>query len=93
MTLDNRQRQELKARAHHLKGRIIIGKAGATDAVLADIRRAFSKSDLLKVRIQHPERAEIDRIVKHISATVPCELVGRVGFVAIFHKSPEEAAE
>lgn len=91
--MDNRPRVALRARAHHLKSRITVGKSGVTETVIAEIRRTFEDTDLLKVRIQHPNRDEINRIVERISAAVPCETVGRVGFVATLYKPTEKNAE
>ena len=93
MALDGRQRQMLRAKAQQLKSRITVGKDGPTDPVVAEIRRALETAELVKVRITHPEREEIDRIAEQIAAAVPCVLVGRVGFVATFFKAAEPPAE
>ena len=93
MPLSGDERRALKARAHRLKSRITVGKTGLTDSLIVQIRRALQEAELLKVRIQHPHREEVDRIAQRIAEQVPCELVGRTGFVATFYRPPERDAE
>lgn len=86
MTLDNTTRQSLKTRAHHLKSTIHVGREGVTEPILAMIRGAFGRSDLIKVRIRSQSAGEADAIAKSIAAAVPCELVARTGYVAVFYR-------
>lgn len=85
--MDKQQQRDLRAKAHHLKSRLTIGKNGVTDAVLAQIRQLFDQTDLLKIRIQETDREEVSRIATEIAKAVPCELVGRMGFVATYYHS------
>ncbi len=99
MTLDNATRQALKARAHHIKSTIQVGREGVTEPVLAMIRGAFGRSDLIKIRIRTQSASEADGVARSIAAAVPCELVARTGFVAVLHKivitstSPEDSTD
>ncbi len=86
MTLDNATRQSLKTRAHHLKSTIHVGRDGVTDPILAMIRGAFGRSVLIKVRIRCQSAGEAEDIAKSIAAAVPCELVARTGYVAVFYR-------
>ncbi len=84
--MDPAQRRALKSQAHHLKSRMTIGKAGVNDAVIETIRKHFDHVELLKIRIIMDEAAEVDLAGGEIAARVPCEFVGRVGHVGIFHR-------
>lgn len=84
MPSSSQDKQQLRARARTLKAAIIIGKAGLTDAVIEEIRRRFTGTDLLKIRIGVADHERVAPIVERIAAEVPCELVSRLGFVATF---------
>jgi RNA-binding protein len=84
MALSNREKSELRGKAQALKCSVTVGKGGLTEAVREQIRRAFAGRELVKVRIQHHERDEIDRIAREIAESVPCDLVARMGFTATF---------
>ena len=49
--LTNKERAHLKARAHALEPVVQTGNAGITDAVVAEVDRALTAHELLKVRI------------------------------------------
>ena len=83
MPLSSHDRRELLAKAHDLTARGLIGKAGLTAAVLEQLRRLFEKTELMKLRLPK-DRKEADGLVQRIAAEVPCELVGRLGFTAVF---------
>ncbi|HWL94904.1 MAG TPA: YhbY family RNA-binding protein [Phycisphaerae bacterium] len=86
MTVSNAERQALKARAHRLKVTHHVGREGSSEAIVAGIRQAFAKTDLIKVRIRAEETAEVEAIAKSLAGAVPCELVSRTGFVAVLYR-------
>jgi len=45
------RRRELKSRAHPLDPVVLIGGAGLTSAVLAEIERGLKSHELIKVRV------------------------------------------
>ena len=60
--LTPRQRQYLKAAAHHLKPIIHIGKGGVTDPLLAELDAALLAQELVKIKVHnnspvHPDNA------------------------------------
>ena len=52
MALNVRQRQHLKALAHHRKPVVQVGNAGITAAVIKEIELALGRHELLKIRGQ-----------------------------------------
>ena len=56
LSLTVAERKALKARAHHLDPVVLIGDAGLTDAVLAEISRALDAHELIKVRVGGDDR-------------------------------------
>lgn len=51
MPLTGKQRQHLRALAHHLDPVVQVGHEGLTEAVLAQIREALAAHELIKVKI------------------------------------------
>ena len=56
MALNVRQRQHLKALAHHRKPVVQVGNAGITAAVIKEIELALGHHELLKIRLPGVER-------------------------------------
>jgi RNA-binding protein len=81
LSLTNRERSHLKARAHALEPVVQIGRAGLTDKVVAEIDRALAAHELIKVRIGIADRAERADLCEAIRARTGAAEVLRVGKV------------
>jgi RNA-binding protein len=81
LSLTNRERNHLKARAHALEPIVQIGQAGLTDKVVAEIDRALAAHELIKVRIGIADRAERADVCEAICARTGAAEVLRVGKV------------
>lgn len=86
-----RQRAALKARAHALEPLVQVGQAGLTDAVAAEVDRALSAHELIKVRVGVADRDERDALCQALSERASAALVQRVGKVLVLWRPrPEE---
>jgi RNA-binding protein len=91
LSLTNRERSHLKARAHALEPVVQVGHAGLTDRVLAEIDRALTAHELIKVRIGVADRAERAALCETICARTGAAEVLRVGKVlGLWRPRPEE---
>jgi RNA-binding protein len=81
--LTARERAHLKARAHALEPVVQTGGAGITDAVVAEVDRALTAHELLKVRVGTGDRAERVAIGDELCARTGATAVHRVGKVLI----------
>jgi RNA-binding protein len=81
--LTARERAHLKARAHALDAILHVGHAGLTDALAAEVDRALSAHELIKVRIGVAERADRVAVGDELSARTDAAIVHRVGKVLI----------
>ncbi|MCK6456053.1 MAG: YhbY family RNA-binding protein [Phycisphaerae bacterium] len=90
--LTNQQRRALARRAHALKPRITVGRAGLSDALIAQLRQALAKTPLLKVRIDGVDRDAADAIAAEMAERIPAALVGRIGFVVTLYQPAVDAA-
>jgi RNA-binding protein len=91
MRLSSAERRALAAQGHRLKAHVIIRADELSDAVLAHVRRAFGERELLKVRISADDREQCLRAAQELAERIPCELVQRVGRVALLYRPPDEA--
>ncbi len=87
------QRQALKGRAHALDPVVMIGAAGMTTAVLAEVHRALESHELIKIRVMTGDRHERDRLLEEICDTTgaaPVQHIGKV--IVIFRERADEPA-
>jgi RNA-binding protein len=83
-------RRELIRRGHGLKSQLAIGRAGLSDAFLAQVRQSFTNADLLKVRLEADTPGEAEDLAEELAARVPCHFVQRVGRVALMYRPRTE---
>ena len=82
-TLTPRERAHLKARAHALEPVVHVGHAGVTAAIAAEVDRALTAHELIKVRISSADRNEREARCAELSAQADAAIVYRVGKVLI----------
>lgn len=92
MPLDARHRKQLAARGNRLSAGLTLGDAELSERAVDHVRRSFAHTDLLKVRINVDDRELFALLCEDLAARVPCELVQRIGRVALlFRPLPEDA--
>jgi RNA-binding protein len=82
------RRRELKARAHGLDPVVLIGAAGLTPAVLAEIDRSLKSHELIKIRVS-ADRSDRDAILEEIcgrTRAYPVQHIGRI--LVLFREHP-----
>ena len=93
LTLSPSERKTLKARAHALDPVVIIGDAGLTPGVLAEIERSLVAHQLIKVRVTGDDRAARllmrDAIVAELDAA-PVQAIGKL--LVLFRPAPVDDA-
>ena len=81
VSLTPRERAHLKARAHALEPLVHVGTSGVTDALIAEIDRALTAHELIKIRAGGADRdaraAMLEEICTRTDAT-PVQSVGKV---------------
>ncbi len=91
MTLTPRERTHLKARAHALEPVVFVGNAGLTDKVAAEIDRSLVAHELIKVRVEAPDRHARAELCAAIGAHADAAEVQRVGKVLVLWRpKPDE---
>jgi len=88
------QRRTLKARAHHLEPVVIIGDAGLTPAVLAEIDVHLKSHELIKIRVSGEDRDSRISMIAAIGESLGASLVQHIGKIMVmFRPKPAETSE
>lgn len=91
-TLTSRQRRDLKARAHALEPVVLVGHAGVTDRVLAEIDRALTAHELIKVRVDAASRVDRAEMCAEICERTDAAEVLQVGKVlGLWRPRPDDS--
>jgi putative YhbY family RNA-binding protein len=90
--LTSADRKELKARAHSLEPAVIVGAKGLTDEVVAEIDRALTAHQLIKVRVPGLERTDREKIFKDMCDRTGAAAVQQVGKVFVLFRKRDEPA-
>lgn len=88
--LTNRERADLKARAHALEPKVHVGGAGVTDALVAEVDRALTAHELIKVKIATDDREARVAMGNEIADRTGAAVVHRVGKVIILWRERED---
>ena len=91
--LTARERAGLKARAHGLEALVQVGSAGVTDQVIAEVNRALTAHELIKVKIATDDREGRVRMGDEIAARTDAAIVHRVGKVVILWRPGPDLSE
>jgi RNA-binding protein len=83
VTISSRERGRLKARAHSLQAIVRIGHAGVTAEVAAEVDRALSAHELIKVSIAADDRDDRRALGEALCERVDGTAVHRVGKILI----------
>ena len=81
--LTPRERAHLKARAHPLEPTVQVGHGGLSDSVAAEIDRALTAHELIKVKVHAADREAREALCDAICARSDAAEVQRVGRVLV----------
>jgi RNA-binding protein len=86
-------KRKLRQSAHHLKPVVLVGQHGLTAPVVAEIDRALTDHELVKVRFRGMARDERSHEIGRVTDTLAAELVGTIGGMAVLYReNPDKQA-
>lgn len=86
MSLTSAERKRLLPRCSRLKPVVMVGNAGVTDAVLAELDRALLAHELVKVRVNAAEREERRSLAERLVSATGSDLVQAIGHVVVLYR-------
>ena len=90
--LSSRQRKYLRGLAHPLEPVVHVGKDGVTEPLLAQIDRALSDHELIKIRFVGGKEEKAELVAEIVERTGASE-AGTVGHVAILYRRQPDSPE
>ena len=90
MVLSERQKKHLRRLAHALSPIVMLGNAGLTDAVAAELDQALTAHELVKVSVRVGDRDRRDAALASLAGRTRSELVQRIGNVGVFYRRREQ---
>ena len=93
LSLENDLRLALKAQAHALSPVVLLGSAGLTDAIVAEVDRALTAHSLIKVRVPLDDRAEREAIFAHLADRLSAGRVQAIGKLIVLYRPPPPDSE
>lgn len=87
--LTAKQRRFLRAMAHALRPVVLVGQAGLSDAVMAELDQALSDHELVKVRLHSPDDKKMAAaaLAERAGAAL-CGVVGHT--VYLYRPNPDQ---
>lgn len=86
MAISIKQKHWLRQRAHHIRPVVILGQAGFTEAVLAELELALDHHELIKVKVNGSDRSARDALAELIAERTGSDLVQRIGNTASYYR-------
>ena len=86
MNLTEPQRKHLRRLGHDRNPIVLIGQGGLSPNVVAEMDRALTDHELVKVRARVGDRGERDRVLDDLAEATRSELVQRIGHVALYYR-------
>ena len=84
--LTSAERQALKGRAHRLSPVVLIGEAGLTPTLLAEVDRALRAHELIKIRVMGAERGAREAMLGAVCAATGAAPVQHIGKVLVVYR-------
>lgn len=90
MPLTQEQKKQYKSIGHHLKPVLIVADNGLTEGVLAELERALSDHELIKIKINILDRESRLQTIAELCKAGTADLVQVIGKMAlIYRKNPK----
>jgi len=90
MSLPEHHKRHLRGLAHHLRPVALVGQAGLTGAVLAEVGLALDSHELVKVKVSASDRDVRAELIERMGRETGAELIQRIGQMAVlFRRNPK----
>ena len=90
MSLSNSQKKEFRSIGHNLNPVVIIAQNGLSENVSQEIQRALKDHELIKIKIQVPDRTAKQELLDEICSSMNAECVQSIGHVALLYKAAKK---
>ena len=88
MQLSSSQRKYLRAKAHHIKSQILIGKNEINKGVLNSINESLNSNELIKIKFHEGKITDERKLL--IVDNLKCEIAGCIGKTMILFRQNKD---
>ena len=89
--LSDAQRKHLRRLGHDRQPVVLVGNAGLSPNLIAEMAQALAHHELVKVRARVADRHLRDDLLDELARVTQAELVQRIGHVALYYRRhPDE---
>ncbi|MCU0072976.1 ribosome assembly RNA-binding protein YhbY [Pseudomonas koreensis] len=90
MPLNNEQKKQYKSIGHDLKPVLMVAGNGLTEGVLAELERALTDHELIKVQVKLEDRDDRRAVMEELAKAGRAEQVQVIGkMVLLYRKNPQ----
>jgi RNA-binding protein len=86
MQLSEKQKKHLRRLAHPLHPIVMLGNGGVTPGVVAELERALTDHELVKVSARVGDRDARDEALAELARRTSAVVVQRIGNVGVFYR-------
>jgi RNA-binding protein len=90
MTTSNEDKKHLRRLGHNLKPIVTIASKGLTETVSAEIERALTDHELIKVKLAVGDRDAKKAIIDEICSSCSAEVVQSIGHVVLLFRKAKK---
>jgi len=91
--LSDAQRKHLRRLGHDRSPVVLIGNAGLGPNLVAEMERALTDHELVKVRARVGDRGLRDELLAQLATATHSEMVQRIGHVALYYRRHPETPQ
>ncbi|MGM0984838.1 MAG: YhbY family RNA-binding protein [Pseudomonadota bacterium] len=86
MSLSQAQKKAFRSIGHYLDPVVTVSENGASEGVLAELERALSDHELIKVKLALPERDDRAAMLDELVAASGAEVIQKIGKMALLYR-------
>ncbi len=88
-TLSNSDKKHLRGIGHNLTPVVTIASKGLSDNVLAEVNRALTDHELIKIKLSVGDRQTKHRTIKDLCKQCDAEVVQNIGHIVLLFKKAD----
>ncbi|AJY52480.1 MULTISPECIES: ribosome assembly RNA-binding protein YhbY [Halomonadaceae] len=86
MSLSQAQKKAFRSIGHHLNPVVTVSENGVSENLLAELNRALTDHELIKVKLAIPERDDRAAMIAELIANSRADLVQTIGKMALLYR-------
>ena len=87
MSLSQAQKKAFRSIGHHLNPVVTVSENGVSENLLAELNRALTDHELIKVKINASTREQRAGMVESLCESTGADLVQRIGNIALLYRA------